>query len=110
MLLLQNNIIDLGKVSLGTKQTAIFEFRNTGDEALMIKVKEDAASWGALDSLELDYPRAAILPGQSARITATFRAYGYTDTKRYLQLESNMPENPGSIYLVIKTYFPPKNY
>ena len=110
VLLLVNNYSDLGKVSFGSRQTAVFNIRNTGDEPLIIKINTDTASWHSTDSLQMDYPKTAIAPGHSAQIIATFRAYGYADTKRYLILESNMPDNPGNIYLLIKTYFQSKEY
>ena len=109
ILLLQNNFCDLGKVSFGSRQTAVFTIRNAGDEPLFIKLKTDTASWLATDSLQLQYPKTGIPSGQSAQVMATFRAYGYADTKRYLILESNMPDNPGNIYLLIKTYFQSKD-
>ena len=105
ILLLENNVCDLGKLEYGSHNTCLFTFRNAGDEPLQITISADTGTWKSNDSLVLNYPVNPIPPGRSATIKASFRNNSFAGDKKYLQLECNMPENKGIITLIIKSNY-----
>jgi hypothetical protein len=61
--------IDVGKIPQGTPKAIVFEFKNTGKTAVVItNVK------GSCGCTATDYTKEPILPGKSAKVTATYNA------------------------------------
>lgn len=70
--------IDVGQIPQGTPKAIVYEFKNTGKTAVVItNVK------GSCGCTATDYTKEPILPGKSAKVTATFNAAnkgGFTKT------------------------------
>lgn len=65
-----NTKIDFGKIQQGVPKTATFEFTNSGDVPLVITNAK-----GSCGCTVADFPKdTPIMPGQSAKITATYNA------------------------------------
>ena len=62
-----NNTFDFGTVKAGEKVSHVFEFKNTGDQAILIQKVE--SSCGCTSP---DWTKAPILPGNSGKITVTY--------------------------------------
>ena len=61
--------IDVGQIPQGTPKAIVFEFKNTGKAAVVItNVK------GSCGCTATDYTKEPILPGKSAKVTATYNA------------------------------------
>ncbi|MWB95970.1 DUF1573 domain-containing protein [Flavobacterium sp. GA093] len=61
--------IDVGEIPQGTPKAIVFEFKNTGNAAVVItNVK------GSCGCTATDYTKEPILPGKSAKVTATYNA------------------------------------
>lgn len=61
--------IDVGQIPQGTPKAIVYEFKNTGKTAVVItNVK------GSCGCTATDYTKEPILPGKSAKITATYNA------------------------------------
>ncbi|MDR7210634.1 DUF1573 domain-containing protein [Flavobacterium piscis] len=61
--------IDVGQIPQGTPKAIVFEFKNTGKTAVVItNVK------GSCGCTATDYTKEPILPGKSAKVTATYNA------------------------------------
>lgn len=61
--------IDLGEIPVGTPKSITFEFKNTGDTAVLIT--EVKASCGCTTT---DYTKSPIQPGATATIVASYNA------------------------------------
>ena len=61
--------VNLGEITQGKPVTIEFEFTNTSDAAVIVTNAQ--ASCGCTVA---DYPKEPILPGKSAKITATYNA------------------------------------
>lgn len=61
--------VDLGEITQGKPVNIEFEFTNTSDEPVIVTNAQ--ASCGCTVA---DYPKEPILPGKSAKITATYNA------------------------------------
>jgi hypothetical protein len=61
--------IDVGQIPQGTPKAIVYEFKNAGKTAVVItNVK------GSCGCTATDYTKEPILPGKSAKITATYNA------------------------------------
>jgi len=61
--------IDVGQIPQGTPKAIVYEFKNTGKTAVVItNVK------GSCGCTATDYTKEPILPGKSAKVTATYNA------------------------------------
>lgn len=60
---------NFGEIKQSVPVTAGFEFVNTGSVPVLITQVQ-----GSCGCTATDYPKAAVLPGKSARITATYNA------------------------------------
>ena len=58
----------------GEKKEIIFEFINSGDEDLLIELATSCKC------TEIDWPKAAIAPGEKSQIKAIFDSTGMTGT------------------------------
>ncbi|MCC9066607.1 DUF1573 domain-containing protein [Flavobacterium piscisymbiosum] len=70
--------IDVGQIPQGTPKAIVYEFKNTGKTAVVITNVQ-----GSCGCTATDYTKEPILPGKSAKITATYNAAnkgGFTKT------------------------------
>jgi hypothetical protein len=61
--------IDVGQIPQGTPKAIVYEFKNTGKTAVVITTVQ-----GSCGCTATDYTKEPILPGKSAKITATYNA------------------------------------
>lgn len=61
--------IDVGQIPQGTPKAIVYEFKNTGKTAVVITNVQ-----GSCGCTATDYNKEPILPGKSAKITATYNA------------------------------------
>ena len=70
--------IDVGQIPQGTPKAIVYEFKNTGKTAVVI-----TNVVGSCGCTATDYTKEPILPGKSAKVTATYNAAnkgGFTKT------------------------------
>ena len=70
--------IDVGEIPQGTPKAIVYEFKNTGKTAVVITSVQ-----GSCGCTATDYTKEPILPGKSAKVTATYNAAnkgGFTKT------------------------------
>lgn len=70
--------IDVGQIPQGTPKAIVYEFKNTGKTAVVITSVQ-----GSCGCTATDYTKEPILPGKSAKVTATYNAAnkgGFTKT------------------------------
>lgn len=71
-------IIDVGEIPQGTPKVIVYEFKNTGKTAVVITNVQ-----GSCGCTATDYTKEPVLPGKSAKVTATYNAAnkgGFTKT------------------------------
>lgn len=61
--------IDVGQIPQGTPKVIVYEFKNTGKTAVVITQVQ-----GSCGCTATDYTKEPILPGKSAKVTATYNA------------------------------------
>jgi len=61
--------IDVGQIPQGTPKAIVYEFKNTGKTAVVIKNVQ-----GSCGCTATDYTKEPILPGKTAKVTATYNA------------------------------------
>lgn len=70
--------IDVGQIPQGTPKAIVYEFKNTGKATVVITNVQ-----GSCGCTATDYTKEPILPGKSAKVTATYNAAnkgGFTKT------------------------------
>ncbi|WP_166922121.1 DUF1573 domain-containing protein [Flavobacterium poyangense] len=70
--------IDVGQIPQGTPKVIVYEFKNTGKTAVVITNVQ-----GSCGCTATDYTKEPVLPGKSAKVTATYNAAnkgGFTKT------------------------------
>jgi hypothetical protein len=70
--------IDVGQIPQGTPKAIVYEFKNTGKTAVVITNVQ-----GSCGCTATDYTKEPILPGKTAKVTATYNAAnkgGFTKT------------------------------
>lgn len=85
---------DFGRIVQGKPVTAEFTFTNTGELPLLIKHAK-----GSCGCTGVDYPKAAILPGQAGRIKATFNAAASGTFNKSVMVESNSEGGTTVLYV-----------
>ena len=75
---------DFGRITQGKPVTAEFAFTNTGEMPLVIN-----SAKGSCGCTGVDYPKAAVLPGQTGKIKATFNAAALGAFNKTVTVESN---------------------
>ena len=71
-------LIDVGQIPQGTPKAIVYEFKNTGKTTVVITNVQ-----GSCGCTATDYTKEPILPGKSAKVTATYNAAnkgGFTKT------------------------------
>lgn len=86
---------DFGRIAQGKPVTAGFTFTNTGELPLLINRAK-----GSCGCTGVDYPKAAILPGQSGGIKATYNAAAFGAFNKSVLVESNA--EGGTMVLYVK--------
>lgn len=81
-----------GKINYNQPVTAVFEFVNISDQVLMIK---DAK--GSCGCTGTTFPKTAILPGETAQITATYDAKNIGPFKQTVTVYTNVDEDKGTV-------------
>ena len=61
--------IDVGQIPHGTPKAIVYEFKNTGKTAVVITNVQ-----GSCGCTATDYTKEPILPGKTAKVTATYNA------------------------------------
>ncbi|WP_281232274.1 DUF1573 domain-containing protein [Flavobacterium gelatinilyticum] len=61
--------IDVGQIPQGTPKAIVYEFKNTGKTAVVITNVQ-----GSCGCTATDYTKEPVLPGKSAKVTATYNA------------------------------------
>ncbi|TPG42179.1 DUF1573 domain-containing protein [Flavobacterium pectinovorum] len=70
--------IDVGQIPQGTPKAIVYEFKNTGKTAVVITNVQ-----GSCGCTATDYTKEPVLPGKTAKVTATYNAAnkgGFTKT------------------------------
>ncbi|MCD0471304.1 DUF1573 domain-containing protein [Flavobacterium sp. JAS] len=70
--------IDVGQIPQGTPKAIVYEFKNTGKTSVVITNVQ-----GSCGCTATDYTKEPILPGKTAKVTATYNAAnkgGFTKT------------------------------
>lgn len=81
--------IDLGEIPQGKPKSIDFEFKNTGKTAVIITNVQ--ASCGCTAT---DYTKTPILPGATAKITATYNAAAKGAFTKTVTVTTNAEETP----------------
>lgn len=61
--------VDVGQIPQGTPKAIVYEFKNTGKTAVVITNVQ-----GSCGCTATDYTKEPILPGKTAKVTATYNA------------------------------------
>lgn len=82
--------IDVGQIPQGTPKAIVYEFKNSGKTAVVITNVQ-----GSCGCTATNYTKEPILPGKSAKITATYNAAnkgGFTKTVTVTTSASSTPK------------------
>ena len=85
---------DFGRIQQGKPVMTEFGFTNTGELPLVINNAK-----GSCGCTGVDYPKAAILPGQSGTIKATFNAAAVGAFNKTVTVESNAEGGTQVLYV-----------
>lgn len=93
---------DFGEISLGSSVEFSFKFKNTGESPLIIQSVKAACGCTVLK----DWPKEAILPGESAEIPVVFTAKYPGNQKKYVSIIANTRPSITKVYLIGKAIGP----
>lgn len=93
---------DFGEISLGSSVELSFKFKNTGESPLIIQSVKAACGCTVLK----DWPKEAIMPGESAGIPVVFTAKYPGDQKKYVSIIANTRPSITKVYLIGKAIGP----
>jgi len=93
---------DFGEISLGSSVELSFKFKNVGESPLIIQSVKAACGCTVLK----DWPKEAILPGESAEIPIVFTAKYPGDQKKYVSIIANTRPSITKVYLIGKVIGP----
>lgn len=86
--------VDVGEIPQGTPKAIVYEFKNTGKTAVVItNVK------GSCGCTATDYTKEPILPGKSAKITATYNAANKGAFTKTVTVTTSAEETPKTLTL-----------
>ena len=81
--------VDVGEIPQGTPKAIVYEFKNTGKTAVVItNVK------GSCGCTATDYTKEPILPGKSAKVTATYNAANKGTFTKTVTVTTSAEETP----------------
>ena len=89
----RNATYDFGRIAQGKPVTAEFSFTNKGEIPLIINHAK-----GSCGCTGVDYPKSAILPGQSGVVKATFNAAAIGAFNKTVTVESNAEGGTQTLY------------
>ncbi|MBD2752251.1 DUF1573 domain-containing protein [Spirosoma validum] len=89
----RNATYDFGRIAQGKPVTAEFAFTNKGESPLIISNAK-----GSCGCTGVDYPKSAILPGQSGVVKATFNAAAIGAFNKTVMVESNAEGGTQTLY------------
>ena len=87
---------NFGEISLGSSVEFSFKFKNTGESPLIIQSVKAACGCTVLK----DWPKEAILPGESAEIPVVFTAKYPGSQKKYVSIIANTRPSITKVYLI----------
>lgn len=93
---------NFGEISLGSSVEFSFKFKNTGESPLIIQSVKAACGCTVLK----DWPKEAIMPGESAEIPIVFTAKYPGDQKKYVSIIANTRPSITKVYLIGKAIGP----
>ena len=93
---------DFGEISLGSSVELSFKFKNVGESILIIQSVKAACGCTVLK----DWPKEAILPGESAEIPIVFTAKYPGAQKKYVSIIANTRPSITKVYLIGKVIGP----
>jgi hypothetical protein len=86
--------VDVGEIPQGTPKAIVYEFKNTGKTAVVItNVK------GSCGCTATDYTKEPILPGKSAKVTATYNAANKGAFTKTVTVTTSAEETPKTLTL-----------
>lgn len=85
----KSEILDLGEIPQGTPRSIDFEFKNTGDKAVVITKVQ--ASCGCTAT---EYTKTQIQPGETAKVTATYNAAAKGPFTKNVTVTTSAEETP----------------
>jgi hypothetical protein len=86
--------VDVGEIPQGTPKAIVYEFKNTGKTAIVItNVK------GSCGCTATDYTKEPILPGKSAKVTATYNAANKGAFTKTVTVTTSAEETPKTLTL-----------
>lgn len=89
----KNMTHSFGTIDYNRPVTGVFEFVNTSDEPIIIK-----SAKGSCGCTGTTYPKTAILPGETAKITATYDAKNIGPFKKTVTVHTNIDkEKKGTV-------------
>lgn len=86
--------IDLGEIPQNKPVTVSFEFKNTGEQPVLITNVQ--ASCGCTST---DYPKTPVLPGESTKINATYNAAAKGIFKKTVTVTTNAKDAPETLII-----------
>lgn len=86
--------IDVGEIPQGKPKSIIFEFKNTGSTAVVI-----TNVVGSCGCTATDYSKEPILPGKSAKVTATYNAANKGTFSKTVTVTTNAETTPKTLTL-----------
>ena len=93
---------DFGEISLGSSVEFSFKFKNSGEYPLIIQSVKAACGCTVLK----DWPKEAIMPGESGEIPIVFTAKFPGDQKKYVSIIANTRPSITKVYLIGKAIGP----
>lgn len=81
--------IDVGEIPQGTPKAIVYEFKNTGKTAVIITNVQ-----GSCGCTATDYTKEPILPGKSAKVTATYNAANKGAFTKTVTVTTNAETSP----------------
>lgn len=88
-ILWKTETVDVGEIPQGTPKAIVYEFKNTGKTAVVItNVK------GSCGCTATDYTKEPILPGKSAKVTATYNAANKGAFTKTVTVTTSAEETP----------------
>ncbi|CCH55457.1 hypothetical protein BN8_04716 [Fibrisoma limi BUZ 3] len=85
---------NFGRIPQGKPVTATFEFTNKGEIPLVI-----SNARGSCGCTGVEYPKAAVMPGQAGTIKATFNAASPGAFNKTVTVESNAEGGVATLYI-----------
>ncbi|MBP1225126.1 DUF1573 domain-containing protein [Flavobacterium sp. 1355] len=86
--------IDVGEIPQGTPKAIVYEFKNTGKTAVVI-----TNVVGSCGCTATDYTKEPVLPGKSAKVTATYNAANKGAFTKTVTVTTNAETAPKTLTL-----------